>query len=197
MKQMQPASSAIQETLIIPTDQTIQHFIDRLEILSSSHFPVDQVKALLKSMPFSLESLKPYIFFSDQSYTRNLIFKRPSFEILLLCWTSGQVSPIHGHEGEKCWMRVEQGELEFTNYNVKEFNGKIRIEESTKLTGPVGFVDGPAVIHKVENLTSKPAMSLHLYARPFSKCDIFDEKKQIKQKTNLRYTSISGKIVNF
>lgn len=197
MKEMKTTRTTIKETLIIPTNETIQRFIEQLEILSTRDFPLEQVKELLKSTPFSLESLKPYIFFSDEFYTRNLIFKRPSYEILLLCWNPGQASPIHGHEGEKCWMRVEQGELIFENYNVKDFDGKLHIEQSTKVAGAVGFVDGPAIIHRVENLAPKPAMSLHLYARPFSKCDIFDEKNQIKKRTNLLYTTISGKIVNF
>jgi hypothetical protein len=80
---------------------------------------------------------------------------------------------------------------------VKENLGKLSIEPVKKMSGSTGFVDGPAIVHSVENLTPEPAISLHLYARPFSQCDIFDKEHQIKHKTSLRYDSVGGKLLNF
>ena len=185
-----------QEVLDTPTTSALQEFIAALDLLSKANFPVDAVTQFLKTSPLAPKTLKPYIFFSRQRYTRNLLFKCPSYEILLLCWQPGQVSPIHGHEGEKCWMRVEQGELHFINYNVKEINGKSFVEVEHEATGNTGFVDGPAVVHRVENTSLEPALSLHLYARPLSKCDIFDKEHKTKHQIPLRYDSVGGKLLN-
>ena len=42
------------------------------------------------------------------------------------------------------------------------------------VTGDKGFLDGPAEIHSVENIFNEPAVSLHIYAKPFDACDIYD-----------------------
>jgi cysteine dioxygenase len=143
----------------------------------------------------SAETLEPYIFFSDIRYTRNLIFKDPEFEVVLLCWKPGQYSAIHGHENQKCWMRVEKGELEFCEYQEEPAGiGTILKPISTEI-GKKGFVDGPAVIHKVANISHYDAISLHLYAKPFDACDIYDLSMNEKKRLSLGYNSIHGKIV--
>lgn len=197
MKQVHEIQALPKGSQEIPQGLALQKFIAALDLLSEANFPLDAVNKFLTTTPLSQDALEPYAFFSKQRYTRNLLFKRPTYEILLLCWTAGQASPIHGHEGEKCWMRVEQGELLFINYNVKEIAGKCTIEPKHQVSGSKGFVDGPAVVHRVENLTLEPAMSLHLYARPFAQCDIFDKEHQIKQKISLKYDSAHGKLLNF
>ena len=53
-----------------------------------------------------------------KKYTRNLVYRNNDFEILFLCWSPEQIAPVHGHEGEKCWAKVESGKLQFCNYNL-------------------------------------------------------------------------------
>ena len=48
-----------------------------------------------------------------------------------------------------------------------------------KLSCSPGFLDGPADIHSVENLTSQYATSLHVYAKPYDACDIYDIEKEL------------------
>lgn len=186
MKGMQP----------VATPAALAAFIAGLDALASRNFPVQEVTTFLQATRFEKELLEPYSFFSEKRYTRNLLHKRPEYEILLLCWMPHQVSPIHGHEGEKCWMRVEAGELHFTDYESREEGGRTLVEARYSAIGTEGFVDGPAVIHRVANETNLPAMSLHLYARPFAQCDVFDKENHLKKKIDLSYDSMHGQLTN-
>ena len=55
-----------------------------------------------------------------------------------------------------------------------------------------GFLDGPADIHSVENITEEFATSLHVYAKPYDACDIYDIEKGTVDRIKLSYHSIDG-----
>ena len=50
----------------------------------------------------------------------------------------------------------------------------------------------PADIHSVENITDEFATSLHVYAKPYDACDIYDMEKGTIDRTKLSYHSIDG-----
>jgi len=172
--------------------QKLREFVDGLIQLSNQNFPVDNVTEYLKTHIIPFMELEPYVYLNQSGYTRNLIYKSPEFELLLLCWGPEQVSAIHGHEGEKCWMRVEEGVLCFDTYDE---NGQGELVKVSSHEGSKGFVDGPAIIHGVGNPEKIRAASLHLYARPFSQCDIYHLEGMSKEKKQLKYDTIYGKIV--
>ena len=60
--------------------------IQKLNIFSEKILPVSEVSKFLKNYRVSDEDIKKYCFFQDHVYTRNLVFKNESFEVLLLCW---------------------------------------------------------------------------------------------------------------
>ena len=78
-------------------------FIQSLKLFSEKNFPIKEVSDFISKSQFSVKLLEQYSHFSVDTYTRNMIYKAPNFEILLICWDTGQMAPIHGHEGEKCW----------------------------------------------------------------------------------------------
>src|SRR5262249_239370 len=47
---------------------------------------------------------------------RNLVYRDPLFEVMVICWRPGQGTPIHTHNGQLGWMLVERGGIEVTNY---------------------------------------------------------------------------------
>ena len=165
--------------------------VQQLTELASDHFPSNEVSALLRTLPLSSADIAPYIFYLDTHYTRNRVYKAPLFELILMCWQPGQQSAIHGHEGQKCWMRVMQGELVFTDY--RDELGVLHKVATT--AGEQGFVDGPAYIHSVANASGQRALSLHLYARPFNQCDAYDVATSTTKKIQLGYHSIDGNLV--
>lgn len=167
----------------------LKNFIEQLKQFSKHDFPAQETTAFFKEYNSLKTELDPYLFFKDEFYTRNLIYYSPEFELLALCWMPGQKAPAHGHEGEKCWFKVELGSLKIINYD-NNFDELIKLDD---VKADQGYVDGPAYIHAVENLYDKPAISLHLYARPFHECDVYIENEKHRKKID--YYSKYGKIV--
>ena len=168
-------------------------FIQSLKEFAKNDFPVDEVSNFISKSDTPIKLLDKYSHFNKNTYTRNMIYKNPDFEILLICWSAGQKTPIHGHEGEKCWAKVQLGTLEICSFNI-ETKTPLRLKQIEKINAPVGHLDGPADIHSVNNCFTSPAVSLHVYAKPYDSCEIYDIKtKQIKR-LKMKYHSINGEI---
>ena len=165
--------------------------INQLKTFAVEDFPIGKVSEYLNNYSISNKNLDDYVHFKDEKYCRNLIYKEDDFEILLVCWKAGQVAPIHGHEGEKCWARVQDGNLQICNY--EEISSKpLKLNMVQELSCAPGFLDGPADIHSVENITEEFATSLHVYAKPYDACDIYDIEKGTIDRIKLSYHSIYG-----
>jgi len=176
---------------------SITSFIKELERLVALGFPTREVHDYLRTTLIEPDSLEPYVTFGPDRYTRNLIHKIPAFELLAVGWDIGQRAPIHGHEGERCWARVERGTLRFTNYREVE-TAPLKLESlGESVEGGRGHLDGPADIHAVENPSSfnERAVSLHLYSYPFAECDIYDLAQGVKRRVRLVYDTEPGKAV--
>ena len=90
--------------------------INDLKIFAKDNFHVEKVSSYLKDLNLSKKDLEKYDHRNETTYTRNLIHREKDFEIMLVCWPPHTSAPIHGHEGEKCWARVQTGELKICNY---------------------------------------------------------------------------------
>jgi hypothetical protein len=93
-------------------------FVSALEEMAAHGVDRAGVQSYLEQTPVAPASLDPYVWYRPDRYTRNGIHKSEPFEILVLCWGPGHKAPIHGHEGELCWARVERGRLRFVNYRL-------------------------------------------------------------------------------
>ena len=165
--------------------------IDKLKEFSKEDFPVPEVSSYLLELKLGQEELKKYLLREDSHYTRNLIHRDSDFEIMVICWPPNTSAPIHGHEGEKCWARVQDGNLQICNYE-EVSSDPLELNMLQELSCSPGFLDGPADIHSVENITDKFATSLHVYAKPYDACDIYDMEKGTIDRTKLSYHSIDG-----
>ncbi|MDA2933372.1 cysteine dioxygenase family protein [Acidobacteria bacterium AH-259-D05] len=172
---------------------TVSELVNQLNQFADQRFPIDEVDSFLRQLSLPRHELEPYTFFDSDQYTRNLIHKSEEFELLAICWQPGQDSPVHGHEGEKCWSRVEMGKLRFTNYLAVPSGDFFNFEILSVNVGNPGHLDGPADIHKVENAFDEPAVSLHLYSYPFEACDIYDLENHCTNRKTLGYFSKFGR----
>ena len=139
--------------------------------------------------PASLES---FVRFAPGRYTRHLVHKDAEVEILVLCWATGASAPIHGHEGEYCWARVERGRLTFSSYR-EVSRAPLRLDAlGGAIDGGPGHVDGPADIHAVANPAAlgAGAVSVHVYCRPYDECDIYDLGQGTIRRVRLSYDSV-------
>jgi len=171
---------------------TINELIDRLNQLATREFPLQEVHSFLQESSIRQDELETYVFFALDQYTRNLIHKSEEYELLAICWQSGQEAPVHGHEGEKCWTRVERGKLRFTSYVEISSANSFDLKVLSTHVGGRGYVDGPAEVHKVENPFTEAAVTLHLYSRPYEACDIYDLENHRKERKKLGYFSQYG-----
>ena len=174
---------------------SMEAFLDGINDILSRGFATQDIHSYLQRTLIEPDSLQRYIFFRPERYTRNLVFKNEFFELLVICWNIGHRAPVHGHEGERCWSRVEQGSLLLCNYREFSENPLVVRQIGEPYRGDRGHLDGPADIHSVANPTTVRAVSLHLYSHPYDQCDIYDLKNNLKQRVRLRYDTIDGELV--
>jgi cysteine dioxygenase len=181
----------------IQKELTIEAFLGGINEILQQGFSTGTIHAYLQNTLIEPDSLQRYIFFRPERYTRNLVFKNEAFELLVICWNIGQATPVHGHEGERCWSRIEQGSLLLCNYRELSENPLMVQQIDQPYRGERGCLDGPADIHSVANpaMAATPAVSLHLYSHPYDQCDIYDLDKNEKRRVRLRYDSIDGKVI--
>ena len=176
----------------MPTFMPMAGLVDEIGRLTAAGLDAGRMQRLLSSTLVEPASLDPYLRFEAGRYTRHLVHKSAEVEILILCWAAGSRAPIHGHEGELCWARVERGTLSFTNYHEVSRRPLRVTPVGPALVGGPGHLDGPADLHAVENPPDlrRPAVSLHVYARPYDECDIYDLEEGTVKRVRLRYDSV-------
>jgi cysteine dioxygenase len=164
-------------------------FVARMRQLTAPVVDVAGVQAFLDAQLIEPVSLERHVRFAAGRYTRHLVFKNAAVELLVLCWTRGSHAPIHGHEGELCWARVERGRLRFTSYRELSRTPLRLAPVGQPLEGGPGHVDGPADIHAVETV-GDDAVSLHVYVKPYDECDIYDVGQGVVRRVRLTYDSV-------
>jgi len=181
---------------------SIEEFVNGLCSIPEQDFRVGSVYDYLKSHPVDEGSLEQYLFFSKKHYTRNLIFKNELFELIAICWEVGQVSQIHNHHNQNCWMAIPMGKLRVQNFRVVDQNEGTwfcRLEPTSahdihQLIP--AEVDPEEPVHQVLNLLdfNQRAVSLHIYSRPFDRCLVYSCETNEYREVPLHYTSEYGKL---
>lgn len=181
---------------------SIDQFIVGLCAIPRVDFDIGPVYEYVKHHSVDERSLQPYMFFSEDHYTRNLILKNDLFELVAICWETGQASPIHNHHNQKCWMAMPVGRLRVQNFRVLEQDkraGYCRLEPSDAFDIhrllPTS-VDPAEPVHQVLNLSefNERAVSLHIYSRPFDRCLVYSPAKNHFGEIQLHYTSAFGRL---
>lgn len=160
-----------------------------------------EILHFLKSTPVGSESLSRYLTWDPQHYTRNLIDKTEHYELMAICWEVGQISSVHNHKDQNCWMAVPIGRLMVDNYRVVSQDldkGCCQLETTDtvemNLTQPCA-VDPLNPVHRVRNPREfgERAVSLHVYSRPFDSCVVYSPEQGTCGEIRLSYTTEYGK----
>jgi cysteine dioxygenase len=183
---------------------SIQEFVEQLHQFGEGAFAaIDPIRQFLVDHPIEASTLKPYLFWDRQHYTRNLIDKTALYELVAICWEIGQGSSIHNHRDQNCWMAVPIGRLMVQNYRVlfQDLKAGTCSMEKTDVVemnrdNPLA-VDPAEPVHKVYNLREfgERAVSLHIYSRPFDSCDVYSDEQGTCGEIKLSYTSEHGALV--
>eukprot|EP01133_Synstelium_polycarpum_P013871 gene13871-16361_t len=135
-----------------------------------------------------------YAFFCPFKYSRNLVARTDQFELMVICWTKGQVSPIHNHEGQRCWMACVQGALKETQYVYQDTkgtkgNGPLEQQGDTIIRqGTVGYIDDDIGLHVIQS-DAETSVSIHLYSKPICECNIYCKATGIATRRKMGYFS--------
>lgn len=181
---------------------SIQDFVSELRTFPEPAFNrTDQIVQFLERAPVVPESLAPYLSWDGQHYTRNLVDKTPLYELIAICWEVGQVSSVHNHRDQNCWMAVPTGRLLVENYRVvcqDIEKGTCQLEPADTLemnaTRPCA-VDPLQPVHRVFNPRefAQRAVSLHVYSRPFDSCVVYSPEQGTCGEIRLHYNTEYGK----
>ncbi len=110
--------------------------------------------------------IDPYIRFTEKRYARNLVYRSPDFECLVLCWRPGQRSPIHDHGASICAVYTMEGTLSADNYK-KTPAGHVRADYAEDFKPGSILSIQTTEIHQVSNLSDgSDLISLHFYLGP-------------------------------
>jgi len=182
----------------------IEDFAKRLAAIPEAEFTHNTVLQFTRNNVVDCASLNPYLWFSDDHYTRNLVLKTDLFELIAICWEIGQKSAIHNHRDQNCWMAIPYGKLQVHNFALVQKNsstGFCELRSSGQILidpGNPTEVDPEEPIHQVLNLPAfaSKAVSLHIYSRPFDSCEVYDLKEKRYQDVPLINTTEYGELVD-
>jgi cysteine dioxygenase len=186
---------------IVGRNVPIDVLVSELRALPENAFrELDHLRQLLRSKPVDPASIERYLCWDPQHYTRNLIDKTDTFELMAICWEIGQVSSIHNHRDQNCWMAVPIGRLMVQNYRVisKDLSAhRCQIEPTAQLEmNPLlpCAVDPAEPVHSVYNPRhwNQRAVSLHVYSRPFDSCEVYSVEQGTCGDIRLHYTTVKG-----
>jgi cysteine dioxygenase len=180
----------------------IQDFVAQLRKFPERAFDrTDQIIEFLTNTPVAPETLAAYLTWDRQHYTRNLIDKTSLYELIAICWEVGQVSSVHNHRDQNCWMAVPIGRLLVENYHVLSQDlekgvSQLKPAETVEMnpTHPCA-VDPLEPVHRVYNPREfqQRAVSLHVYSRPFDSCVVYSPEQGTCGEIKLHYTTEYGK----
>jgi len=189
-------------TQVVPRQLSIRDFVSELRQFPESAFVhTAELLAFLQRTCVEPETLSPYLNWDRQHYTRNLIYKTLLYELIAICWEVGQVSSVHNHREQNCWMTVPMGRLLVENFHLASQDleqGVCQLTPTDTLEMSPAHpcaVDPSDPVHRVVNAKQfgERAVSLHIYSRPFDTCVVYSPEQGTCGVIKLHYTTMFGK----
>ncbi|HMK90624.1 MAG TPA: FAD/NAD(P)-binding protein [Methylocystis sp.] len=138
----------------------------RLEALGACPSLTDLAETI-ETTELSYADVAPYVRLGRQTYNRETVIVRETYELLVLTWAPGQASIPHDHGASAGVMRVLQGCAAEGFYRIGA-DGYVDLEyEELRRVGEVSaFRD--CGVHHVRNASTdgETLVTLHVYARP-------------------------------
>ena len=109
--------------------------------------------------------------FSGDRYIRHPILLWDDWEVMLIAWQSGQITPIHDHRGVMGGMVVMSGRLSEERFATP--SGRPELTDCrARPEGDLSDI-GPTALHRLTPLTAR-AVSLHVYRPPLRTMGVWD-----------------------
>lgn len=165
--------------------RTISELIERLE--ETDH---EQHKKVISSMDIPKEEFMPFAYWKEKGYARNCIKRTKDYELLLLCWNPGDKTPVHGHDGQDCWVYLVDGEMTEIRYQADDEENLTKTHTETLTGRRLTYMRDEMGYHMIKNNTNQRAMTLHIYALPIDECEVFDETEESFKQKEMEYDTV-------
>ena len=148
--------------------------LNYLNSLRTERADLERLKRLLTESRVTLEDLSGYLRFEDGCYCRNLVAESPWFNLLVLCWKSGQRSPIHDHAQSVCAFKVLTGVCSETAYTFSPCGQVVPLRTTDMHAGEI-IASHDSETHQVSNLQPEGTalVTLHVYSPPLKTMKVF------------------------
>lgn len=149
---------------------------DRFEEQVPLHYLQDR----LQTLPLKRCDVAAYVAFDEGYYQRHRLYEGRAFRALILCWRSGQRSPIHNHTGSNCFVKVIEGtatEIQFSRSDC----GLLFPHEMKSLRAGESTACQDHDMHQVSNLqpAGQDLVTLHVYSPALQRMDLFSLKESV------------------
>jgi len=145
---------------------TLEGILDYLDGLKE-RAPIGELRQRIAALHLARDDVAAFVRFSDTRYMRNLVRDGRWYHLLILCWRSGQRSPIHDHNGSTCGLRVLQGTATETTFE-KSPCGLYKPTHSCDYSCGSVSASQDADVHQISNLQApgEDLVTLHIYSPP-------------------------------
>ncbi len=143
--------------------QPLVEYLDGLEARAS----IERTRALLERGGVTLDDVREWIVFGEANYRRNLVTLGRWYELLVICWKSGQRSPIQDLAASTCGLKVLAGVCSETVFD-RSPCGQMVARSTRELHAGQVCASQDADTHQVSNLQppGHDLVTLHLYSPP-------------------------------
>jgi len=133
---------------------------------------LSEIDARLSDLNPNIEAIERCIGYSEEGYQRNVISKNENYELVAICWSPGQKTPIHDHVGSDCAFLILSGTCTET---VFETNGEgLATPTLSREYKPGGICAAEeADIHRISNESNENLINLHVYTPPLKNFKIY------------------------
>jgi cysteine dioxygenase len=170
---MKMSTSVGQPNVFTPSEEKAPHssfdlLLKRLREMSQPP-SLEDMHDCLDSLTVTEEDLRPHRGFKSGTYARHRVFRNDFIELLVLCWRPGQRTPIHDHNGSYGAVRVCEGVLWETMFELDETQTLFYKSACEWKPGDITGADIPD-IHQLGNpeVSGQNLVTLHLYAPPLN-----------------------------
>ncbi len=161
--------------------------VDYLSTLNS-RADLRVLSGLLRDVEVSRADIAPCCIFGQKGYKRNTISASPWYELLALCWRSGDFTPIHDHQGVSCAFKVIEGtgtEIRFATTP----SGLICPTATTPMNPGYICAADDADIHQVANMQppGTDLITLHIYSPPIKSMNVYHFAARVSEECAAKY----------
>lgn len=130
---------------------------------------------LLNEANVTRADIAPACVFGTKGYRRNTISRTDWYELLALCWRSGDCTPIHDHAGCSCAFRVVEGHGTEIRYRTTDSGLMCPVNTTVMAPGYVCSAED-ADIHQVANMQAAGTdlVTLHIYSPPIKNMHTYE-----------------------